>query len=318
MTIAIPALLYVIFIIATKGVFASGAVFTAITRSSVYPCLLCMALSLNMSMGMWDFSAGAIMYLGALFGGNLAMNMGWGVAGLAISCIVVCTLAGLVSGLAYNLFKVPSIVLSIGMCMIYEGIPRIFISGGLTLSRKLGILSYAPYCYIVLAVAFAIYYIIINYTVFGHNMAIIGANRDVAYRSGINLPMTKLKAFIMSGFYIGIACVVFVGQTGSVTVATNLGSCSVIFDAMMGFFVASFLSRYCGLAIGAVVGVFSMRVLSTGLISCGFSSSVNQIFTGFFLLILLVISANQGMFAEIKMRKNSALKANEDYKKLKA
>lgn len=313
MTIVLPILLYLLFGAITKGKFFAPAILSSVCRSAVYPCLLCMALSLNMSMGMWDFSAGANLYLGALLGGNLALNMGWGIPGIVICCIVTCALVGLLSGLAYNLFKVPSIVLSIGLCMIYEGVPRLAISGGLQMSRKLGLLSYSPYCYIVLAVAFAIYYVVMKYTVFGHNLSIIGANQDVAYRSGINLRKTKLLAYVLSGIYIGISCVVFLGQTGSVAVATNMGSAGVIFDAMMGFFVAGFLARYCGMTIGCVVGVFSMRIMSTGLISCGSSSSINQIFTGFFLLLLLVFSANQNLPNEIRTRKKNAAIANELY-----
>ena len=313
MTAMLPVLLFVLFTIGTGGTFATTTVLMSVARSTVYPCLLCMALSLVMSMGMWDFSAGAVLYLGALIGGNIALELDMGIPGLVICLVAICAVAGCVNGIVYNIFKVPSIVLSIGMCMIYEGFPRIFIDGGFTMKRRLGTLSYTPYCFFVLALATIVYFFILKYTVFGHNLGIIGANQDVAYRSGINLKKTKFMAYVMSGFYIGLACVIYVGQSGSVSVATNLSSASVIFDAMMGFFVANFLSAYCGMAIGVVVGTFCMRMLSTGLIAMGFSSSVNQIFTGFFLLLLLAFSANQYLPAEIKKRKEVAKIATQHY-----
>ena len=49
------------------------------------------------------------------------------------------------------------------------------------------------------------------------------------------------------------------------------------------------------------------------LVSCGLSSSVNQILTGVFLLALLVFSANQNLVAEIKTKRSVAKAANEKY-----
>ena len=47
--------------------------------------------------------------------------------------------------------------------------------------------------------------------------------------------------------------------------------------------------------------------------SCGLSSSVNQILTGVFLLALLVFSVNQNLVAEIKTKRSVAKAANEKY-----
>lgn len=313
MTIALPVLFYLFFLVATGGRFSSSAIVLAILRTSVYPCILCMAMSMNMTMGMWDFSIGAVVTVSAILGGNLALNLGWGVPGIALFCVIIAICVSTISGLAYNFFKVPSLVLSIGLAMVYEGLPRLFVSGGLSTKRAQGILSTNPYCFIVLAVAFVIYFIIQSFTVHGKNMAVIGANQEVAYRSGVSLTKTKLLSYVLTGLFAGIAAVIYVGNHTSIAVPSNLSSVSAIFDAMMGFFVASFLARYCGLPVGIIVGVVTMRILNTGLVSCGLSSSVNQILTGVFLLALLVFSANQNLVAEIKTKRSVAKAANEKY-----
>lgn len=313
MTVMLPVLFFVVFLAATQGRFASPSIIRAILRTSVYPCILCMAMSMNMSMGMWDFSIGAVVTVSAILGGNLSLALGWGVPGIVVFCILIAVAVSTISGLAYNLFKVPSLVLSIGLAMVYEGLPRLFVSAGLSTKRAHGILSNSPYCFIILAIAFVIYFIIQTYTVHGKNMAVIGANQDVAYRSGVNLPKTKLQSYMLTGFFVGIASVIYVGNHTSIAVPSNLSSVSSIFDAMMGFFVASFLARYCGLPVGIIVGVVTMRILNTGLVSCGMSSSVNQILTGFFLLALLVFSANQNLITDIKTRRTVAKAANEKY-----
>lgn len=313
MTIMLPLLFFVAFVAATGGRFLSSSILLAILRTSVYPCILCMAMSMNMTMGMWDFSIGAVVTVSAILGGNLALNLGWGIPGIVLFCVLIAVVLCTLSGLAYNLFKVPSLVLSIGLVMVYEGLPRLFVSGGLSIRRAMGVLSTAPYCFLILLVAFLLYFVIQTFTVHGKNMAVIGANQEVAYRSGVSLPKTKLLSFVLTGVFVGIASVIYVGNHTSIAVPSNLSSVSSIFDAMMGFFVASFLARYCGMPVGIIIGVITMRILNTGLVACGLSSSVNQILTGVFLLILLVISANQNLIADFKRRRSVAKAANEHY-----
>lgn len=313
MTIMLPVLFFAIFAIATGGRFVSSSILLAILRTSVYPCILCMAMSMNMTMGMWDFSIGAVVTVSAILGGNLTLSLGWGIPGLVIFCVLIAMAVSTISGLAYNLFKVPSLVLSIGLAMVYEGLPRLFVSAGLSTKRAMGILSSSPYCFIVLAVAFVLYFVLRTLTVHSRNMEAIGANQDVAFRSGVSLPKTKLVSYVLTGLFAGIAAVIYVGNNTSIAVPSNLSSVSAIFDAMMGFFVASFLARYCGMPVGIIVGVVTMRILNTGLVSCGLSSSVNQILTGFFLLALLVFSANQNLVTDIKRKREVARAANEKY-----
>jgi ribose transport system permease protein len=97
-----------------------------------------------------------------------------------------------------------------------------------------------------------------------------------------------------------------------------MGSVSMIFDAMMGIFIAFFLQKYCNLAIGVVVGTFTMKMLNSGLVSMGLSTTVRDITTGLFLLILLCISANQGKFTEWRNNREKARLANEKYRQARA
>lgn len=313
MTVLLPVLFFGAFAIATGGRFMSPSILLAILRTSVYPCILCMAMSMNMTMGMWDFSIGAAVTVSAILGGNLALELNMGVSGILVFCTIIAVVLCTISGLAYNFFKVPSLVLSIGLVMVYEGLPRLFVSGGLSIRRAMGVLSTSPWCFLILAAAFVLYFIIQTFTVHGKNTAVIGANQEVAYRSGVSLPKTKLISFVLTGLFVGLASVIYVGNHTSIAVPSNLSSVSSIFDAMMGFFVASFLARYCGMPVGIVVGVVTMRILNTGLVSCGLSSSVNQILTGVFLLALLVISANQNLISDLKQRRRVAQKANAAY-----
>lgn len=57
----------------------------------------------------------------------------------------------------------------------------------------------------------------------------------------------------------------------------------------------------------------TMKMLNTGLIAVGFSTTVREITTGLFLLIILGVSSNQGKISDWKAKKQRAKEANEKY-----
>lgn len=312
-TIILPIIVYLAFSILSKGRFGQPAGMLTIARQSIMPIMVALAITCNMTIGMWDFSAGAVVYTAAIVGGNLALMTGTGIPGLIVILILIAVTLNTITGLLYNLFKVPSIVLTIGLMMVYEMIPTLLFKGGVLISGKMTHLALPPYCFIVFAVMFIIFYVVFNYTPFGHNVRALGSNQAIAANVGLNPATIKLASFIFGGVFLGMAAVMDLSTKGMIRPPATMGSVSMIFDAMMGIFIAFFLQKYCNLAIGVVVGTFTMKMLNSGLVSMGLSTTVRDITTGLFLLILLCISANQGKFTEWRNNKEKARLANEKF-----
>ena len=97
-----------------------------------------------------------------------------------------------------------------------------------------------------------------------------------------------------------------------------MGSMTIMMDGFMGMFIAMFLAKYCDMSIAVVLGTFTMKILSNGFVALGLSSTVRDIVQGFFLLILLVISANSGIFERRRADKEFAQKCDEAYSIQKA
>jgi ribose/xylose/arabinose/galactoside ABC-type transport system permease subunit len=76
-----------------------------------------------------------------------------------------------------------------------------------------------------------------------------------------------------------------------------------------------FLEKYCDMSIAVILGTFSMKMLSNGFVAIGLSSTVRDIVQGLFLLVLLVISANAGLFERRKADKEFAAMCNAAYNK---
>ena len=312
-TIILPIIVYLAFSILSKNRFGQPAGMLTIARQSIMPIMVALAITCNMTIGMWDFSAGAVVYTAAIVGGNLALMTGTGIPGLIVILILIAVTLNTITGLLYNLFKVPSIVLTIGLMMVYEMIPTLLFKGGVLISGKMTHLALPPYCFIVFAVMFIIFYVVFNYTPFGHNVRALGSNQAIAANVGLNPATIKLVSFIFGGVFLGMAAVMDLSTKGMIRPPATMGSVSMIFDAMMGIFIAFFLQKYCNLAIGVVVGTFTMKMLNSGLVSMGLSTTVRDITTGLFLLILLCISANQGKFTEWRNNKEKARLANEKF-----
>ena len=311
--LVIPVGMWLLFAIISGGRTASLKMFRNTLRQSVVPCIICYGLMLNMSVGMMNFSAGGMMIFAGIIGGNLAKMTNTGVPGLLLFIIAICVLEGMVTGLLYNAMRVPCIVLSIGMMLIWEALPRVIFEGGLNLTYQWTFLARNPYCFIILLACMLVFYIIYNKTSFGHNLRAIGSNQAIANSVGLDSDKIKFKSFTIGSLFLGIAAVLYMSERGEVRNVPTMGSMTIMMDGFMGMFIAMFLSKYCDMSIAVVFGTFTMKMLSNGFVALGLSATVRDIVQGLVLLLLLVISANAGFFEQRKEDKIFAEECNREY-----
>lgn len=317
-TVSLPVGLWMILFLVTKGRFGTLETIVAVLRTSAVPLLIGMAMSFNMMMNMWDFSTGAVIYAAAIFAANISNELSMGIPGLCLFCIVIAVALSAFSGFIYNRMRIPCLVLSIGLAMVYEALPSMFIKNS---TGKIGILSgylaQQPWSLLIVAGAFVLFYVLYNYTVIGKDIQAIGANIVVANNAGVNLDRVKFFSFVIGGFFLGLAAIEHISLNISVSAASGFSSSNIIFDSMMGVFIGVVLSKYCNYCVSVVVGVITIRMLGTGLVACGLSTQARSITTGIFLLVLLVYSANKGALAALRERKRIAQEANAAYDAVK-
>ncbi len=310
-TLALPVAVLAVFAVLTEGRSASLRMLYVTLQQSVVPILISMALVGNMTLGMWDFSAGGVILTSAIVGVNLMKLTDTGVAGFVAFTLVVSVLMATLTGFLNNRMKLPTLVLTIGLVLVYETIPRILFPAGAMLRLKYCYLASSPYCFAILAAAFVAFYLLYNRTTYGRNIRALGGSVPIARSAGLDPARIKQVGFVLSGVFLGIGAVLYMSTNGQLLNVTALGSVTSIFGAMMGVFLAFFLSRYCNLAIGLVVGTFTMTALTNGFIAMGLSATLRDIITGFFLLVLLSISANQGRISNWRKERERARMAEE-------
>lgn len=310
-TAFLPILVYVVFALLTNGRSASSRMMWNTVRQSVVPMLICWGLMMTMSMGMMNFSGGAVMLSAGIIGGNLAKMTGTGMWGLLLFCVVIGVLAGALTGFLYNKLRVPCMVLTIGLMLFFEALPRALYSGGVRMTGDVVQLSMAPNCYIIGAVMLVLFYVAYEVTAFGHNVRAIGANPVIASNVGLDADKIKFKAFLLSGLYFGVAAALYVSASGEVRNVTALGSMQIMMDGFMGMFLAMFMATFCKMGIAVAVSAFTMKMISNGFVALGMDATIRDLTNGLFLLILLATSANAGWLGRIKADKKFVQEANE-------
>lgn len=312
-TLLLPILIIGVFGLLTRGRSLSPRMLMVTLRQSVQPAIISMALLGNLQLGMWDFSSGGVVVATAIIGGNLMNMTGTGTLGLMLFTIILGVLMTTLTGFLNNKLRVPTIVLTIGLVLIYEMLPRILFDAGATIRPKFGYLASSPYCFYILAVMFVIFYLLNNKTAYGHNIRALGGSHDIAVSAGLNADRIKQVGFTVSGIFLGTAGLLHMSASGQILNVAPLGSVATIFEAMMGVFLAFFLSKYCNIAIALIVGTFTMTALTNNLVALGVSATARSILTGAFLLVLMTISANQGRIAKWREDKKRAEEANAKY-----
>ena len=244
-----------------------------------------------MVMGMFDFSIGANIMLSAIVGCVFANRFGLGYFGLVIGAILTGAIVGLLNGAFYVKLRIPSMIVTTGLALIYESIAN-FIAGGVeqTLPSDLRAFGQMPGNLILAVIAFAVAYLLLNYTRIGTYTYAIGSNEFVAKNMGIKVNKYKVLAFIISGAFLGVMAVLTISYGSSMVAVTGMASMSRNFVPTMGCFFGLAFKKY-GMPIPAIIiGEFVINIIFFGFIALGAPTAVQDVITGLALLIIVMLT----------------------------
>ena len=244
-----------------------------------------------MVMGMFDFSIGANIMLSAIVGSVFAGRLGMGYFGLILGCVLTGTVVGFLNGFFYVNLRIPSMIVTTGLALIYESVAN-YIAGGVeqTLASELRIFGRMPGDIILALIAFIIGYLILNYTKIGTYTYAIGSNEFVAKNMGINVKKYKVFAFIISGAFLGIMSILTISYGSSMVAVTGMASMSRNFIPTMGCFFGLAFKKY-GMPLQAIIiGEFVINIIFFGFIALGAPTAIQDVITGITLLIIITLT----------------------------
>jgi ribose transport system permease protein len=240
----------------------------------------------------WVLNSAAILLVTTSLGQNDRALYGL-VATLGLGAAV-----GLVNGVAIALVGVPAVVMTLAMNGIMEGL-TLGLSGGLTCNACA---SYAPpvvqdavhgtiiglpaALFLWLAVI-AVVSVLLSFTTFGRKTYAIGNNTRASYLAGVNVRLTTVLLYMLSGVFAALAGVLLVGFGGqaSLGMGTPYLFQSIAAVVIGGVYMLGGRGHYLGTAAGAVTLVALVSVL----LAMNMPDYGRNIIYGVVILVLLLL-----------------------------
>ncbi|MCE5344452.1 MAG: ABC transporter permease [Eubacteriales bacterium] len=241
-------------------------------------------------MGLFDFSIGANVVLSSIVGVVLSKQFGY--VGLLAGCVLCGTLLGFLNGLIYIKLNIPSMIVTVGLMLIYESVAY-YVAGGVKqmLDPSLQAFGSAPGNLLLAFAAFLLTHFLLKYTRIGTYCYAIGSNEYTAKNMGIDVKKAKLMGFVLCHLFVGIMAVLVVSYGTSMTATTGMTSMSRNFTPLMGTFFGVTFRKY-GTAVPAIiVGEFIIAIIFNGFVALGAPTTVQNIVTGAALLTIVALTA---------------------------
>ena len=282
---------WVIFKILTPHNFGSPANMLNYFQASLIATVGAVGFYFVMVMGMFDFSIGANIMLSAIVGCVFATRFNMGYLGLILGCVLTGTIVGLLNGLFYVKLRIPSMIVTTGLALIYESLAN-YIAGGVeqTLPSNLRAFGQMPWDIILAIVACIVAYIFLNYTKIGTYTYAIGSNEVVAKNMGVNVAKYKVVAFTLAGLFFGLQSILTISFGTSMTSAANLSSMSRNFTPLMGTFFGLAFKKYGHPVVAIVIGEMIIQLMFNGFVALGAPTTIQNVVTGAALLAIVALT----------------------------
>lgn len=294
-----------------RGLLNTSTQFTYFLINAAIIMLTTFALSINLGSGRFDFSLGSMATLSAIIASKITYAMLGGGAGSAIVmlllCIVVGAVLGAFSGALYALLRIPPIIVSLGVTLIYEGICFALTSGAfisteiqnpsMTLVRTGW---YIPF--IIILVALALIYFIFDRTKFGYDYKALREGQRVSVNTGIREVPNAVVCYIICGALMGVVGFLMCARDTTLTAdVLNFGSISVMFSAFLPMFIGGFIGRYSNDKLGYLIAALCMALLSStfAVFSGVVNSSTRSIVEAVLLVAFLIFLNNEKLIRSL-------------------
>lgn len=217
---------------------SEGNITNLLTRSA-FIGIIAVGATFVITAGGIDLSVGS---MAAVISGLMIIVMnsaigtfGTGITTVLIGCgasLILGTGAGFINGILTTKGKIEAFIVTLGTMGIYRSLVTYFADGG-TLSLDFDLRgTYRPVYYesfmglpipvwVFIGVSIA-GWILMNRTAFGRYCTAIGSNESVARYSAINVDRIKTTTYIIQGFCVALATIIYVPRLGSASASTGV------------------------------------------------------------------------------------------------
>jgi methyl-galactoside transport system permease protein len=225
------------------------------------------------------------------------------IVAVIVAVCLVGALIGLINGIIVAYLKVTPFIATLGTMIIVYGVNSLYFDtvGASPIAGfderfsefaqgfiRLGDFKLSYLTFYAMG-AIGIVWVIWNKTVFGKNIFAIGGNPEAAKVSGVNVPMTLLKIYALSGVFYAFGGMLEAGRIGSAT--NNLGFMYEL-DAIAACVVGGVsFAGGVGRVLGVVTGVLIFTIINYGMTYIGVSPYWQYIIKGSIIIFAVALDS---------------------------
>lgn len=290
-----------IFFCVTSPNFRKYTTFVSILDYSYYITLMAIGVAFPLMTAGVDLSIGTGLICYSLVGGYLIAYQGWPTfAGMLVS-VLFGVVIGVLNGCLVAVMDLPPFLATLCTSMITRGLGAIIV-GGFGISwpaatakggwfrsifkiqvNNLNI----PIGFLWVVIIVIIMTFVLNHTKIGRYTLAIGSNKEATRLSGVNVKFYHILAYVISGFFAGLAAISYSAIFSTVQPGTGAGfELEAIGGAIIG---GVSMTGGLGSITGTLAGVFVICLLKTGLPFIGLTANWQQIITGLVLIAAVLI-----------------------------
>ena len=293
-------------ICAANGVsmFSNAQSLTIFVRGVATVMLTTIALAINLNSGRFDFSLGSVATLSAVISAQITLNIGGNAFTMLILSIVFGTLLGALSGGIYVLLRLPPIITSLGVALLYEGLAFTITKGSnVSFYGKTdvsGITTNIFYMMIIIAVVLVVTIVLFDRSRFGFRYKALMAGQKVSVNTGIKEVSNAVICYAFSGALMSIVGYLTATSVGTISVdILNFGSIGIMFSAFLPMFIGGFIGRYSNDKLGYLLAAITMTFFSMAYSALNLKSSTQSIINAVLLVVFLIYLSNEKTVKDI-------------------
>lgn len=228
--------------------------------------LVALGMTFVILTGGIDLSVGSLLALAGVVAAYLAPQ---GVFVALLGAVAVSTFLGAVNGIIIAKARIQPFIVTLGMMIAARGFvlaitdeKSVRIPVNLSDFTYLGrgeIGGFLPVPIAILIIAFAIGWVVLNYTRFGRHVYALGDNDEAARLLGLNISRTTIGVYAISGALAGLAGVILAARLGAGNPVEGVGwELSAIAAVVVG---GTLLTGGQGSVLSTLVGVLLLGVI---------------------------------------------------------
>jgi ribose transport system permease protein len=292
--IIIPTILFIIVIYIVNPVFLSFSNMFNVFRSTGFTLITALGMTFVLITRGLDLSVGSVLALGGCVSGIAMFSYHIPIFPAILLGCAAGFLIGLVNGLVIIKFRIPPLIVTLGMMymargivyIITKGVPIYPLSQEFQAIEQQGVFG-IPKIVIISAILSVIAHIFLTHTTTGRSIYAVGGNKDAAILSGINMNRINMICYCIVGTLAAFTGVIMASRLGSAQ--PSAGTAYEMTDIAAVIIGGTSTSGGSGTILGTVIGALFMNILANAMTIMKVSVYWQNFVIGFVLVLAVIL-----------------------------